>query len=145
MHDDCFLEGAVARCKGLKFISKTDSFPTADKLFRNKIWVGTVEGLPVYFIEPHHLAKFFWRGQFNGENDDFKHFSFFSHAAPELLLRAGKKPDIIHHHDQQTAFVAPLYWDLYAPRGLNTTRIFFTCHNAEFLLQEVMTMPILGN
>ncbi|KAG6484147.1 probable starch synthase 4, chloroplastic/amyloplastic isoform X2 [Zingiber officinale] len=29
------------------------------QLFRNKIWVGTIEGLPVYFIEPHHPAKFF--------------------------------------------------------------------------------------
>ncbi|XP_058095226.1 probable starch synthase 4, chloroplastic/amyloplastic [Magnolia sinica] len=102
------------------------------QLFQNKIWVGTVEGLPVYFIEPHHPAKFFWRGQFYGENDDFKRFSFFSRAALELLLRAGKKPDIIHCHDWQTAFVAPLYWDLYAPRGLNTARICFTCHNFEY-------------
>ncbi|XP_058077365.1 uncharacterized protein LOC131225789 [Magnolia sinica] len=29
-------------------------------------------------------------------------------------------------------FQAPLYWDLYAPRGLNTARIFFTCHNFEY-------------
>lgn len=101
-------------------------------LFKNMIWVGTVEGLPVYFIEPHHPAKFFWRGQHYGENDDFKRFSFFSRAALELLLQAGKKPDIIHCHDWQTAFVAPLYWDLYAPKGLNSARICFTCHNFEY-------------
>ncbi|KAL9237107.1 hypothetical protein vseg_011695 [Gypsophila vaccaria] len=100
--------------------------------FKNKIWVGTVEGLPVYFIEPHHPAKFFWRGQYYGENDDFKRFSFFSRAALELLLQSGKKPDIIHCHDWQTAFVAPLYWDLYAPKGLNSARICFTCHNFEY-------------
>ncbi|XP_058075710.1 uncharacterized protein LOC131224187 [Magnolia sinica] len=29
-------------------------------------------------------------------------------------------------------FQAPLYWDLYAPRGLNTARICFTCHNFEY-------------
>lgn len=102
------------------------------QLFKNKIWVGTVEGLPVYFIEPHHPDKFFWRGQFYGERDDFKRFSFFSRAALELLLQAGKKPDIIHCHDWQTAFVAPLYWDLYAPKGLNSARICFTCHNFEY-------------
>ncbi|KAJ4826628.1 hypothetical protein Tsubulata_002230 [Turnera subulata] len=102
------------------------------KLHKNKIWVGTVEGLPVYFIEPHHPDKFFWRGQFYGENDDFKRFSFFSRAALELLLQAGKKPDIIHCHDWQTAFVAPLYWDLYTPKGLNSARICFTCHNFEY-------------
>lgn len=62
-------------------------------------------GLPVYFIEPHHPGNFFWRGQFYGENDDFKRFSFFSRAALELLLQAGKRPDIIHCHDWQTAFI----------------------------------------
>ncbi|KAK9132461.1 hypothetical protein Scep_011989 [Stephania cephalantha] len=102
------------------------------RLHKNKIWVGTVEGLPVYFIEPHHPSKFFWRGQFYGEHDDFKRFSYFSRAALELLLRAGKKPDIIHCHDWQTAFVAPLYWDLYASKGLNSARICFTCHNFEY-------------
>ncbi|KAK6124156.1 hypothetical protein DH2020_042129 [Rehmannia glutinosa] len=91
-----------------------------------------LQGLPVYFIEPHHPSKFFWRGQFYGEHDDFKRFSFFSRAALELLLQAGKKPDIIHCHDWQTAFVAPLYWDLYVPKGLNSARICFTCHNFEY-------------
>ncbi|KAK4259296.1 hypothetical protein QN277_005641 [Acacia crassicarpa] len=102
------------------------------QLFKNKIWVGTIEGLPVYFIEPHHPNKFFWRGTFYGEHDDFKRFSYFSRAALEFLLRAGKKPDIIHCHDWQTAFVAPLYWDLYAHKGLNSARICFTCHNFEY-------------
>ncbi|XP_024993236.1 probable starch synthase 4, chloroplastic/amyloplastic isoform X2 [Cynara cardunculus var. scolymus] len=102
------------------------------RLYNNKIWVGTVEGLPVYFIEPHHPAKFFWRGKTYGEPDDLKRFSFFSRAALELIHQASKKPDIIHCHDWQTAFVAPLYWDLYAPKGLNSARICFTCHNFEY-------------
>ncbi|KAK7363272.1 hypothetical protein VNO77_05408 [Canavalia gladiata] len=102
------------------------------QLFKNKIWVGTIEGLPVYFIEPHHPDKFFWRGKFYGEPDDFRRFSFFSRAALEFLLQAGKKPDIIHCHDWQTAFIAPLYWDIYAPKGLNSARICFTCHNFEY-------------
>nr|WQA41339.1 SS6 [Ambrosia trifida] len=102
------------------------------QLYENKIWMGTVEGLPVYFIEPHHQGNFFWRGQFYGENDDFKRFSFFSRAALELLLQAGKRPDIIHCHDWQTAFIAPLYWDLYVPKGLDSARICFTCHNFEY-------------
>ncbi|KAL4311772.1 hypothetical protein GQ457_01G047090 [Hibiscus cannabinus] len=102
------------------------------KLFQTKVWTGIVEGLPVYFIEPHHPNRFFWRGQYYGEQDDFKRFSFFSRAALELILQAGKKPDIIHCHDWQTAFVAPLFWDLYAPKGLNSARICFTCHNFEY-------------
>ena len=71
-------------------------------------------GLPVYFIEPHHPGNFFWRGEFYGEHDDFKRFSFFSRAALELLLQAGKKPDIIHCHDWQTAFVVWMIWFLVA-------------------------------
>ncbi|CAL0329582.1 unnamed protein product [Lupinus luteus] len=102
------------------------------QLFKNKIYVGTIEGLPVYFIEPHHPDKFFWRGNFYGEHDDFRRFSYFSRAALEFLLQAGKKPDIIHCHDWQTSFVAPLYWDIYAPKGLNSARICFTCHNFEY-------------
>ncbi|KAL4199042.1 hypothetical protein AMTRI_Chr03g142970 [Amborella trichopoda] len=102
------------------------------QLFKNKVWSGIIEGLPVYFIEPLHPAKFFWRGQFYGEHDDFKRFSYFSRAALEFLLQAGKKPDIIHCHDWQTAFVAPLYWDIYTPKGLNSARIAFTCHNFEY-------------
>ncbi|CAN1141205.1 Probable starch synthase 4, chloroplastic/amyloplastic [Linum perenne] len=101
------------------------------KLYKNKIWTGVVEGLPAYFIEPLHPGKFFWRGQFYGEHDDFKRFSFFSRAALELLLQSGKKPDIIHCHEWQTAFIAPLYWEIYSSTGLNTARICFTCHNFE--------------
>ncbi|XP_078438964.1 starch synthase 4 isoform X2 [Wolffia australiana] len=100
--------------------------------FENKIWIGIVEGLPVYFIEPCHPWKFFWRGKYYGEHDDFKRFSFFSRAALELLLQSGKKPDIIHCHDWQTSFVPPLYWDIYSSLGLNSARICFTCHNFEY-------------
>ncbi|KAK8948413.1 hypothetical protein KSP39_PZI005292 [Platanthera zijinensis] len=102
------------------------------QLFKNNIWVGIVEGLPVFFIEPQHPSMFFHRGSFYGEHDDFKRFSFFSRAALELLYQAGKKPDIIHCHDWQTAFVAPLYWDIYAAKGFNSARICFTCHNFEY-------------
>ncbi|CAM0954378.1 unnamed protein product [Alopecurus aequalis] len=101
-------------------------------MFNNKIWTGTVEGLPVYFIEPQHPSKFFWRAQYYGEHDDFKRFSYFSRAALELLHQSGKKVDIIHCHDWQTAFVAPLYWDVYANLGFNSARICFTCHNFEY-------------
>ncbi|CAN1249142.1 Probable starch synthase 4, chloroplastic/amyloplastic, partial [Linum perenne] len=61
--------------------------------------------LPVCFIEPLHPGKLFWRGQVYGEQDDFKRFSYFSRVALELVLQAGKRPDIIHCHDWQTAFV----------------------------------------
>lgn len=101
-------------------------------MFKNKVWLGTVEGLPIYFIEPHHPEKFFWRGQVYGENDDFRRFTYFCRAALEFILQAKKKPDIIHCHDWHTAAVAPMYWDLYAPQGLDSARVAFTCHNFEY-------------
>ncbi|KAM7270137.1 hypothetical protein ACFE04_029351 [Oxalis oulophora] len=125
----------IERVRDLRFLQALDVTVKSffdGQLHENKIWVGTVEGLPVYFIEPLHPHKFFLRGTIYGENDDFKRFSFFSRAALELLLQAGKKPDIIHCHDWQTAFVAPLYWDIFVPKGLNSARICFTCHNFEY-------------
>lgn len=128
-----------SRVKNLKVLDMQIDSYFDGQLFKNKVWLGTVEGLPVYFIEPHHPAKFFWRGQFYGEGDDFRRFTFFSRAALEFLLQSGKKPDIIHCHDWQTAFVAPMYWDIYAPQGLNSARIAFTCHNFEYQGKESAT------
>ncbi|CAM8915371.1 unnamed protein product [Rhodiola kirilowii] len=126
---DCMQQDCV---RDLRVLDTVVESYFSGRLYQNKIWTGTVEGLAVYFIEPQHPDKLFLRGQFYGEHDDFKRFSYFSRAALELLLQAGKKPDIIHCHDWQTAFVAPLYWDLYAPKGLNSARICFTCHNFEY-------------
>ncbi|CAI5478716.1 unnamed protein product [Closterium sp. Yama58-4] len=97
-----------------------------------KIWRGIVEGLPVYFLEPQHPARLFWRGTFYGCSDDFRRFSFFCRAALEFLAASGKRPDIIHTHDWQTALVAPLYHDVFMPRGFSSARLAFTCHNMEY-------------
>ncbi|CAI5500877.1 unnamed protein product, partial [Closterium sp. Naga37s-1] len=97
-----------------------------------KIWRGIVEGLPVYFLEPQHPARLFWRGAFYGCSDDFRRFSFFCRAALEFLAASGKRPDIIHTHDWQTALVAPLYHDVLMPRGFTSARLAFTCHNMEY-------------
>ncbi|GJP68970.1 hypothetical protein CLOP_g25604 [Closterium sp. NIES-67] len=97
-----------------------------------KIWRGMVEGLPVYFLEPQHPARLFWRGTFYGCADDFRRFSFFCRAALEFLWAAGKRPDIIHSHDWQTALVAPLYHDVFMPQGMSSARLAFTCHNFEY-------------
>ncbi|KAJ7552264.1 hypothetical protein O6H91_06G048000 [Diphasiastrum complanatum] len=120
------------RIKDLKVLDVDIRSYFDGQTFANKIWQGTVEGLPVYFIEPYHPAKFFWRGVFYGENDDFRRFTYFCRAALEFVLQSGKKPDIIHSHDWHTAAVAPLYWDIYVPKGLDSARLAFTCHNFEY-------------
>ncbi|KAH7437269.1 hypothetical protein KP509_05G063100 [Ceratopteris richardii] len=105
-------------------------------IFKNKVWTGIVEGLPVYFIEPHHPSRLFWRGKIYGENDDFKRFTYFSRAALQFILQTEKRPDIIHCHDWHSAVIAPLYWEIYVPQGLDSARIAFTCHNFEYQGRE---------
>ncbi|GBG91694.1 hypothetical protein CBR_g53508 [Chara braunii] len=121
-----------SRIKGLK-VMDFDLFSYFNgEAFKNKVWRGVVEGLPVYFIEPLHPGRFFWRRSYYGCHDDFERFTYFCRAALEFLLKTNKRPDIVHCHDWQTAAVPPLYWDIYAPQGLNSAQVAFTCHNFEY-------------
>ena len=43
------------------------SVPWGSETVRTIVWSGVVEGLPVYFLEPHSKHKFFWRGAFYGQ------------------------------------------------------------------------------
>lgn len=99
---------------------------------RNTVWVGLVEGLPVFFIEPHNKTAYFHRGRFYNCDDDRERFTYFSRAALEFLLKSNKSPDIIHLHDWQTALVAPLYHDMYKALGLRVSGIVLTIHNFEY-------------
>ncbi|MFA6916244.1 MAG: glycogen synthase GlgA [Parachlamydiales bacterium] len=98
----------------------------------NTIWVGWVENLKVYFIEPHHARYFFNRGCYYGCEDDTDRFLYFARTAMEFMFKSGLRPNIIHLHDWQTAICAPLYKDMYSPLGLNSAKIVFTIHNMEY-------------
>jgi starch synthase len=100
--------------------------------FSNTIWVGWVENLKVYFIDPHHPRFFFTRGCFYGCEDDIERYLYFSRAALEFMYKCGLSPDIIHIHDWQTAIIAPLYVDMYQPLGFVKPKIVFTIHNMEY-------------
>ncbi|KAL6197922.1 hypothetical protein ACLB2K_027714 [Fragaria x ananassa] len=95
-----------------------------------KVWFGTVEGVPVYFLEPQN--GLFYKGCIYGCKNDSQRFGFFCHAALEYLLQSGSHPDIIHCHDWSSAPVAWLYKDHYVHYGLSKARIVFTIHNLEF-------------
>lgn len=99
---------------------------------QNVIWIGWVENLKVYFIEPHHPKHFFDRGCFYGCDDDVDRYLYFARTALEFLLKRGLSPDIIHLHDWQTAIIAPLYYDVYQALGLTKPKIVFTIHNLEY-------------
>ncbi|KAK4858934.1 hypothetical protein QYF36_023982 [Acer negundo] len=100
-----------------------------------KVWFGKVEGLPVYFLEPHN--GFFRTGCIYGCRNDGERFGFFCHAALEFLLQGGFHPDIIHCHDWSSAPVAWLFKDYYMHYGLSKARVVFTIHNLEFGAQNI--------
>lgn len=97
----------------------------------NTIWMGWVENLKVYFVEPHNPRHFFNRGCFYGCEDDLERYLYFSRAALEFLVKKKINPDIIHIHDWQTAVIAPLFQEMHkdiVPRP----KIVFTIHNIEY-------------
>jgi starch synthase len=64
-----------------------------------------------------------------GADDDVERFAFFSKAALEFLLQSGKRPDVIHCHDWQTALVPVLLYEIYQKAGMEHQRVCFTAHN----------------
>jgi ADP-glucose type glycogen/starch synthase len=99
-------------------------------MHKNVVWIGVVEGLRVYFIDPQHPGQLFKRDSVYCQPDDSKRFTYFARASLEFLLQFGKRPNIIHSHDWPLATVAPLYKSHYAPLGLSA-KLAFTCHNFE--------------
>jgi len=108
---------------------------------RCTVWFGFVEGRKCFFIEPHSDDNFFNRGHLYGSYDDDERFAFFSKAALEFMYRAGKRPEIIHCHDWQTALVPVLLYEIYQRLGMRDQRVCFTVHN--FSHQGVTGEPIL--
>lgn len=97
--------------------------------FHNTAWIGWVENLKVYFIEPHHPRYFFNRGCFYGCEDDVERFLYFSRAVMEFMIKKSIQPDIIHIHEWQTAVIAPLYYEMYQALGYKRPKIVMTIHN----------------
>lgn len=98
----------------------------------NTIWVGWVENLKVYFVEPHHPRQFFNRGCFYGCDDDIERFLYFCRTAIEFLYKRQIQPDIIHLHEWHTSAIAPLYYDMYKPLGFDRSKIVQTIHNIDY-------------
>lgn len=96
----------------------------------NSIWMGWVENLKVYFIEPHHPRYFFNRSCFYGCEDDVERFLYFSRACFDYISKKNEEIDIIHLHDWQSAIIAPLFYELFQSTK-KRPKIVFTIHNLE--------------
>ena len=92
------------------------------------MWFGYVHGRKCFFIEPHPAAGFFGRDRLYGYGDDAERFAFFSKAAVEFMLAAGKRPDVVHCHDWQTGLVPVLLREQYGEL-MPGQRVCYTIHN----------------
>lgn len=101
------------------------------KWVSNTVWRGKVDGLVVYFIEPHNDHPFFSRGEFYHCADNVDRFTYFSRVALEFLHLHKKHPDVLHCHDWHTGLVPVLYNEIYRPLGMKVKGIVFTIHNME--------------
>ena len=93
------------------------------------VWFGFVHGRKCFFIEPHSPDQFFNRGHLYGSPDDAARFAFLSKAALEFLWKTGKRPEVIHCHDWQTAAVPVLLYEIYQHLGMHDQRVCYTIHN----------------
>jgi starch synthase len=96
---------------------------------RCTVWFGFVHGSKCFFIEPHSVQRYFDRGTYYGFWDDPQRFAFFCKAALEFMLKSGKRPDVIHTHDWQTALVPVLLYEIYAAAGMTEQRVCHSIHN----------------
>jgi starch synthase len=92
------------------------------------VWFGFVHGRKCFFIDPHADANFFGRDRLYGYDDDTQRFALFAKAALEFLLKSGKRPDVIHCHDWQTALVPVLLCEQYR-EDMAAQRVCYTIHN----------------
>ncbi len=103
--------------------------PWHDYVIHCTVWFGFIHGRKGFFIEPHSPENFFNRGSFYGFLDEASRFAFFTRAALEFLLKTGKRPDVIHTHDWQTALASVLLYEIYNHHGMEHQRTCHTIHN----------------
>ena len=96
---------------------------------RCTVWFGFVHGRRCFFIDPHSQDNFFNRGHLYGSGDDVTRFAFLSKAALEFMLKTGRRPDVVHCHDWQTALVPVLLYEIYQHIGMHNQRVCYTIHN----------------
>jgi len=114
---------------GLEIVDHSLTVPWDGHAIQCAVWFGFVHGRKCFFIEPRHSKAFFSRGAYYGFPDDVERFAFFSKAALEFLLKAGKRPDVIHTHDWQAGLVPVLLFEMFAGAGLANQRVCHTIHN----------------
>jgi starch synthase len=131
-HD--LIEGRREVCRDLRV-------PYFDRWIDCRVDAGEVDGITCFFIESDSPHRFFQRGRIYGEADDADRFAFFCRAVLEFMLTSGRRPDVIHCHDWQTALVPVLLFEMYQRLGLTDVRVCYSLHNLGY--QGVVDESIL--
>jgi starch synthase len=99
------------------------------------VFAHRAEGVTVFFID---RPEYFDRDQLYGTPagdypDNAERFAFFSRAALETMRAVGFRPDVVHGHDWQAAFVFAYLKFVYADDPFfERTRSLFTIHNLAY-------------
>lgn len=91
---------------------------------------GKVEGCQIYFLEPHHSANYFNRGQLYACEDDIARFLYFSRAALEYLALRNEPIDILHLHDWHVSICAALLKEIF--KDLPVKAVILSIHNMQY-------------
>jgi starch synthase len=116
--------------EGLRTVYQDLLVPHFDEVIPCRVDQGRVDGIDCLFIDPRSSQAFFERGRIYGEGDDDARFALFCRAVLEFLSQSGRRPDILHCHDWQTALIPVLLWEAFdrlAREG--GTRAVYTLHN----------------
>lgn len=114
---------------GLQVVCEDLWVPWFNYAIHCSVYFGFVHGLKCFFIEPHSPENFFNRGTYYGFTDEALRMAFFTKAAMEYMLKANKRPEIIHTHDWQTALAPVLLYEMYKYLGMENCRAIHTIHN----------------
>lgn len=105
--------------------------PFYNEWLRCDVYSGHVDHIPCLFIKPLSQQNFFDRGIYYGHEDDAARFAFFSRAVLEFMFKTGRRPDVIHCHDWQSALVPVLLYEMYQGMGMHNPRVCYTLHNVK--------------
>ena len=101
---------------------------------RTLAYTGTIEGVPVILLRPDWDAtgtNLFRGGRiYGGSYNEAEAYLYFCRAALEYLVQSGRKPDVIHAHEWQSAAVPMLFWEFFS-KAMPNTRPALTIHNMD--------------
>ncbi|NGX33721.1 MAG: Glycogen synthase [Candidatus Anoxychlamydiales bacterium] len=116
--------------KDLKIYKKNLKIFEKKRWQKNTIYSAKLNKVQIFLIEDN--KNYFSKPKIYGYRSDVTRFLYFCKAALEFLKSQNIKIDILHIHDWHTAFVAPLYKEIYSKENLKVKKIVLSIHNLKY-------------